>query len=611
MLNHLKTLINLVKLNKLGFSIDFSPLNPPLLFFLGHFRTFLSPNKNKNKALHWAEQMALEIKDRIDNDPLLKQIYDEKGLLVYDEKTPSGIIHIGSGRGWVIHDVVAKSLRALGLNAQFILSSDDFDPYDKPNKDLDPEVYNQYLGRPFCDIPSPDPKFNSFGDYYFDQATSRFKELGIECGFESTAQNYITGVFNTQIKTILDQTQEVQQVYRDLYGDESEAGKKIPFNVKCPECGKIATTVASEWNPETEELYYECKEGVVEWAQGCGAKGWTSPYNGGGKFPWKVEWAAKWPARGVFVEFGGKDHFSKGGSRTCANKIAVDILKFPPPYPSRHYSTGPGYEFFQIGGAKMSTSRGRGMSFSEGVDFFPPEMLRYLLLKTKPTSVVDFDPEKNDILLLCDQYDKMEKIHFEIDPAKDENEKKVQSSIFNLSSIGTPRDFFAPQIPLNLASTMLQITLSKDKSLDLLKKLGHLPEDLTKEQEQVVLRRFDLAERWVEKYASENFLFKLVDPEVGNPNLNADQISILEKVVDHLGSLDPNLKVSKTLQNSFYDFAREHELETKSIFLAIYQGLISKERGPQAANFIITVGIEKTKSILQAGIQSSRLNSSS
>lgn len=566
----------------------------------------LSPNLEKQGVHHWAEQMALEVQARIHENPLLKELYDSKGILVYDEKTPSGSIHIGSGRGWLIHDVVAKSLRALGLKAQFILSSDDYDPYDKPNKELDPNIYNEFLGRPFYDIPSPDPNFKSFGDYYFNQATSRFAELGIECGFESTAENYINGIFNTQIKTILDQTEKVQQIYVELYGPDSEAAKKIPFNVKCPQCGKIATTLASHWDSEKELLYYECRDDVVEWAQGCGSKGWTSPYNGGGKFPWKVEWAAKWPARGVVVEFGGKDHFSKGGSRTCANKIAVDVLNFPPPYPSRGYATGPGYEFFQIGGAKMSTSKGKGMSFSEGVDFFPPEMLRFLLLKTKPTSVVDFDPEKNDILLLTDQYDRMEKIHFGIEPPKDENEKLVQSAIFKLSSVGTPRDFYAPQIPLNLASTMLQITLSKEKSLTLLKKLGHLPENLAPAQEAVILKRFDLAERWVAKFASENFLFQLVDEQEGNSTLELEQIDILEKVVAHLNSLDPNLSDSKTLQNSFYDFAKEHALETKDIFLAIYRGLINKDRGPQAANFMITVGIEKTKSLLQASINSSR-----
>ena len=91
--------------------------------------------------MHWADNIALQVKERVDSDPRLKKIVEEQGYLVYDEKTPSGEIHIGSGRGWVINDCVGKALRKLGLNAVFILSSDDMDPYDKPNKEL-PECFD-------------------------------------------------------------------------------------------------------------------------------------------------------------------------------------------------------------------------------------------------------------------------------------------------------------------------------------------------------------------------------------------------------------------------------------------------------------------------------------
>jgi len=60
-------------------------------------------------------------------------------LMKADEKTPSGSIHIGSGRGWVIHDAIAKALRDKGVKARFILSSDDMDPLDKPSKELSKE----------------------------------------------------------------------------------------------------------------------------------------------------------------------------------------------------------------------------------------------------------------------------------------------------------------------------------------------------------------------------------------------------------------------------------------------------------------------------------------
>ena len=98
--------------------------------------------------MFWADHIALELKKRIEEDLKLKDIYDKQGLLVYDEKTPSGRIHIGSGRGWIIHDVIAKACREIGLRARFVLSSDDMDPYDKPNRDL-PGSFDRYLGAPF------------------------------------------------------------------------------------------------------------------------------------------------------------------------------------------------------------------------------------------------------------------------------------------------------------------------------------------------------------------------------------------------------------------------------------------------------------------------------
>ena len=104
---------------------------------------------------HWADQIAEEVIDRVDKSPILKKIVDKTGFFVYDEKTPSGIIHIGAGRGWIIHDAIAKALRDKGKKAKFVLSSDDHDPLDKIPSYLDRAVYEKYLGIPFRDIPSP------------------------------------------------------------------------------------------------------------------------------------------------------------------------------------------------------------------------------------------------------------------------------------------------------------------------------------------------------------------------------------------------------------------------------------------------------------------------
>jgi len=47
------------------------------------------------ESMHWADKAALQVKGRVEKDDLLKKIVEEKGYIIYDEKTPSGIIHVG------------------------------------------------------------------------------------------------------------------------------------------------------------------------------------------------------------------------------------------------------------------------------------------------------------------------------------------------------------------------------------------------------------------------------------------------------------------------------------------------------------------------------------
>ncbi len=182
--------------------------------------------------MHWADKIALDIQERIAQEPILKKIVETQGILVYDEKTPSGIIHVGSGRGWIIHDVIAKALRKAGMNARFVLSSDDIDPYDKPNKTL-PKEWDKYIGMPFRNMPSPVKGYESFADYYFMMCVEKFEELGIQAEIESTGAEYETGTFNNAIKKILDNHTKVQGIYERLYGEEVAGANKIPINVIC------------------------------------------------------------------------------------------------------------------------------------------------------------------------------------------------------------------------------------------------------------------------------------------------------------------------------------------------------------------------------------------
>jgi len=544
------------------------------------------------EKMFWADGIANELKKRIEQNPRLKEIYNKQGLLVYDEKTPSGHIHVGSGRGWIVHDVIAKACRNIGLNAKFVLSSDDMDPYDKPNKDL-PESFDKYLGVPFRNIPSPVEGYKSFGDYFFMECVEKFEEIGIDAGIESTGDNYENGIFNEAIKIALDNSDKIKAIFERIYDKPYD---RLPFNVVCEKCGKIATTRAIEWDSKDELVHYKCEEDLVSWAEGCGHVGKISPYNGNGKFPWKVEWAAKWFAKGVICEFAGKDHFTKGGSRDIALAISREVFEFPPPYPSTEYNIGKGYEFFTIGGKKMSTSKGSGVTFVDMVKTLPPQMIRYLLVRTRPNAVIDFDPDgTNDLILLFDRFDKTERIFFDKEGG-DERDIINNKRIYELSHIGEIPKENPIQIPLTYAATVIQIAGNEDKAIELLQQSGHVDKDMSGIDRHYLLKRLDEAKRWSQNYAPEQFRFRL------NETVEGIELTDLQKNV--LKALSKVLKTSsfteKELHDKFYEVAKGNGAEPKDLFLASYNVLINKDKGPRLASFILTIGKDKVADLFDS-----------
>ncbi len=545
--------------------------------------------KVDKEVMHWADQVAEKVRERVERNPQLKAIVEKQGYLIYDEKTPSGKIHVGSGRGWMIHDVIAKAMRDKGMNARFVLSSDDMDPFDKMNTEL-PKEYEQYLGMPFRNIPSLVKGYKSFGDYYFTQCVEKFEEYDIVADIESTGDLYFNGAFNPTIKIALDHAEKIQAIYARLYGDDSIGAKRLPFNPICDKCGKIGTTVALKWDAEKELVYYECQPDFVPWAKGCGHSGWKSPYNGGGKFPWKVEWAAKWPTKGVVCEFAGKDHFTKGGSRTCANAIAIEVFNYPPPYPSEGYKTGDGYEFFTIGGAKMSTSKGKGIGFVDMGEYVPPKILRYMLVRSRPHAVIDFDPYgTNDLILLYERYDQAERIYFGAEAATEQDVQK-QKRIYELSHIGEIPKKMPLQIALGHASFVIQIGLSEDGAIDILKKTGHIPENISEEDLKPVRERLRFAKNWVENFASDDYKFTVQThvPESLRAIIPTPERTALHHAAAYVKE-HPRL-TDKELHDYFYQNARECAIEPKDFFKIAYKVLINKERGPKLAAFVLSLG---------------------
>jgi lysyl-tRNA synthetase class 1 len=191
-------------------------------------------------------------------------------------------------------------------------------------------------------------------------------------------------------------------VVRRIYKEVSNSDRPetwYPFQAICQNCGRIGTTEVFAY--DGTQVSYRCRPDAVKWARGCGHEGATSPFDGGGKLPWKLEWVAKWVSFPVTVEGAGKDHSTKGGSRDVSAACLRAIFGKEPPL-------NVPYEFFLVGGAKMSSSRGPGASARDMAKLLPPEILRFLMIRTKPNSPVNFDVHEAGIVKLFNEFDRYE-----------------------------------------------------------------------------------------------------------------------------------------------------------------------------------------------------------
>src|SRR3989304_5328297 len=88
---------------------------------------------------------------------------------VNDGKTPSGKIHVGALRGVIIHDLIFRALRDLGIKAKYTYVIDDHDPMDSLPVYLDQKKYAPFMGVPLNKIPAPDGSKKNFARYFAEE----------------------------------------------------------------------------------------------------------------------------------------------------------------------------------------------------------------------------------------------------------------------------------------------------------------------------------------------------------------------------------------------------------------------------------------------------------
>jgi len=215
--------------------------------------------------------------------------------------------------------------------------------------------------------------------------------------------------------------------------------------------------------------------------------------------------------------------------------------------------------FFLIGGRKMSSSKGRGSSATEMLEILPPELLRFLMVKTKINQQINFDPSGDTIPNLFDEYQRAASAYFE---KKDEN----LARIFELSQIERIKK--PPMVSFNqlvqwVQAPNMKYQIEKEKALEWV----------------------PYVKVWIERFAPQENRFSFTENlSEKAKNLSEDQKKYLQKIINEL---DKEWQPEK-LQEELFEWSKELNLPSSQAFAAIYLSLFNKNYGPKAGWIILS-----------------------
>jgi lysyl-tRNA synthetase class 1 len=495
--------------------------------------------------------------------------------VVNDSKTPSGTVHVGSLRGPVILDVITRALRTAGHETTLLYGVDDLDPMDAQAL-LTPDAVEREMGRPLAHIPDQEPDGHaSYARHHAQRFIDTFAGLGVfPDRYYWMSEHYAAGDMDPFIRTALDRAAVVRAVYQRV-ANVRHPDTWHPVSVICPTCGRVGTTIVTKW--DGEKVFFECRPDLVTWAHGCGASGWVSPFGGAAKLPWNLEWAAQWSLFGVTIEPNGKDLATAGGSRDRSEAIAREVFEREPPLNIP-------YEFLNIGGRKMSTSKGRGAPATLMAEVVPAEQLRLLFLRPRPNQAIEFDPDGTDAIpRLFDEFDRLGDAVAGRDVKGDL--PLGFANVFRYSLLDPEADVDAEaaryRFPFSHLATLIQIPGVDVRGVAREEKGS----DLDELELATLERRIASARAWLDNFAPDEARIT-VQPALPEAARSLDEtdrqvLAALVERADELVRTSRNAD-GEAWQSAIFETASDGGLKAGRAFRAIYLAFLGRTNGPRA-----------------------------
>lgn len=535
--------------------------------------------------------------------------------------SPSGRVHLGNLREFLMPHFVADELRRRGAPVRHLHVWDDYDRFRKVPVGVDP-AYAEHIGRPLVDVPDPWGCHDSWSTHFKQPVLETFAALGAEVETISQAERYRSGVYRDEVLRAVrvrheidavlakhrtrkvepddpaDETgdhaaQEAEAMADSVANDDQDADETgvgyFPFKPYCSDCGRDTTTVTA-YDDETTELAYVCSVRDFHGTTNLATQD-------EGKLVWKADWPMRWAFEHVDFEPAGMDHATPGSSFTVGHELVETVWDYPRP-------AWFGYGFVGFAGVqKMSSSAGGAPTAQDALRVLEPGILRWLYVRRQPKQAFDIDFGQ-EVVRLYDEWDALAR------KATDPEKRDVQTLAYErASSTATAGPLPTPDVvvPFRMLASVADVTAGSAEQISRLIGTMGYPHDSVEQLEP----RLSRAMAWTEEFvpASDRTTLRSEPDAVAIEALSSQEREWLSLLLQGLqGDLEldaitslvygvPKLARGMPLDEKPTD---EVKADQKEFFRLLYHLLVDAERGPRLPTLIVALGADRVRRLLGA-----------
>lgn len=478
---------------------------------------------------------------------------------------PSGLPHIGTFGEVVRTTMVRRAFELLcpGVKTRLIAFSDDMDGMRKVPPHLpEQEMLKAHLDLPLTVVPDPFGTHDSFGHHNNARLRAFLDGFGFDYEFLSSTDCYRSGRFDATLRLVLERYDTIMAVMLPTLGTERQATYS-PFLPVCPRTGKVLQV------PLTGR---DVAAGTVGYADPETGETMTVPVTGGHcKLQWKVDWAMRWVALGVDYEMSGKDLID---SVKLSSQIARTLGAKPP--------EGFNYELFlDAEGAKISKTKGNGLTIEAWLRYAPPESLAFYMFQ-QPRAAKKLSP--GVIPKAMDEY-------FQFVAAYPGQAPKEQLGNPAFHVHGGPPPAYAPPVSFALLLNLVAVSGATDAAM-----LGaYLKRYAPQCEPEADPRLKALLDAAIAFHADQ------VAPTLKRRPPDDRERGALAELEAWLGA-NPTAD-AEAIQFEVYEVGKRHGFEPlRAWFQALYEVLLGSSQGPRMGTFFALYGVANSRRLIGSAL---------